>query len=164
MRTVSQELSLIQVNGGTLEYVDKLCYLGVMIGSEVGAEKAFRMRVKCAWRKLRELSPILTARRGSRKLKDKVYRTCVQSVLAYGSKTWAMKAEDIQRLEETERTMNIWRCDVKMNDWKANAELLNRLGIDSVLDVVRRGRLRWFGHVERKEPDDWVSACRKHSC
>ena len=27
-------------------------------------------------------------------------------------------------------------------------------------DVVRRGRLRWFGHLERKSVDDWVSACR----
>ena len=26
--------------------------------------------------------------------------------------------------------------------------------------VIRRGRLRWFGHVERKQPDDWVPACR----
>ena len=25
---------------------------------------------------------------------------------------------------------------------------------------MRRGRLRWFGHVERKEVDDWVGACR----
>ena len=27
-------------------------------------------------------------------------------------------------------------------------------------DVVRHGRLRWFGHVERKNGDDWVSAYR----
>ena len=26
--------------------------------------------------------------------------------------------------------------------------------------MVRHGRLRWFGHVERKNGDDWVSACR----
>ena len=25
---------------------------------------------------------------------------------------------------------------------------------------MRRGRFRWFGHVERKEVDDWVSGCR----
>ena len=25
---------------------------------------------------------------------------------------------------------------------------------------MRRGRLTWLGHVERKEMDDWVSACR----
>jgi len=31
-----------------------------------------------------------------------------------------------------------------------------------VADIVRRGRLRWFGHLERKGKgsDDWVSACR----
>ena len=27
--------------------------------------------------------------------------------------------------------------------------------------VLRRGRLIWFGHVVRKEADDWVSKCRK---
>ena len=27
-------------------------------------------------------------------------------------------------------------------------------------EVVRRGRLRWFGHVEHKSEDDWMSACR----
>ena len=26
--------------------------------------------------------------------------------------------------------------------------------------MVRRGSLRWFGHVERKNGDDWVLACR----
>ena len=27
--------------------------------------------------------------------------------------------------------------------------------------MVSRGRLMWSGHVERKNADDWVSACRK---
>ena len=26
---------------------------------------------------------------------------------------------------------------------------------------MRHGRLRWFGHLERKSVDDWVSACRR---
>ena len=30
----------------------------------------------------------------------------------------------------------------------------------SLLGVQRHGRLRWFGHVERKSGDNWVSACR----
>ena len=33
-------------------------------------------------------------------------------------------------------------------------------GVQSMDEVVRWGRLRWFGHVERKSGDDWVSACR----
>jgi hypothetical protein len=28
------------------------------------------------------------------------------------------------------------------------------------VEVVRRGRLLWFGHVERKSRDDWVKMCR----
>ena len=35
------------------------------------------------------------------------------------------------------------------------------MGIECVLDIVRRGRLRWFGHVERKDDTDWVKACQK---
>ena len=131
------------------------------MGSGGGPEDASSMRVKCAWGKFMELSPILTARRASLKLKGKVYRTCVLSVMVYGSETWAMKAEDMQRLERTERMMMIWLCGVRLSDKKAGAELLSRLDIESVSVVVRRGRLRWFGHVKRKQPDDWVSA-RRH--
>ena len=35
------------------------------------------------------------------------------------------------------------------------------LGVHSVAEVVRQGRLRWFGHLECRSEDDWVSACRK---
>ena len=78
--TISQKLCPIKLNGDSLECVDKFCYLGDIIGSGGGAEDASSMRVKCAWGKFREFSPILTARRASLKLKGKVYRTCVQSV------------------------------------------------------------------------------------
>ena len=47
------------------------------------------------------------------------------------------------------------QCGVRLSDRKASAELLSRLDIESVSVVVKRGRLRWFGHVERKQPDDW---------
>ena len=84
----------------------QVCYLGDMIDSVGGAEDASSMRVKCAWGKFRELSSILTASRAS--LKGKVYRTCVQSVMVYGSETWATKAGEMQRLERTERMMIRW--------------------------------------------------------
>ena len=50
-------------------------------------------------------------------------------------------------------------CGVRLSDKKVSAELLIRLDIECVSVVVRHGRLRWFGHVERKQPDDCVSAC-----
>ena len=54
-----------------------------------------------------------------------------------------------------------WMCGVTLRDRKSSEELRKRLGIVSVSSLVSHGRLRWFGHVERKNADDWVSACRK---
>ena len=66
----------------------------------------------------------------------------------------------MQRLERTERTMVRWMCGVTLKARVATVELNGRLGIDCIAEVVRRGRLRWFGHVERKDMADWVFACR----
>src|SRR3954467_15810808 len=49
---------------------------------------------------------------------------------------------------------------VTLKDKRSSEELRLRLGIVGVDRVVRRGRLRWFGHVECKEAGDWVSKCR----
>ena len=66
-------------------------------------EVAARARVRCVWAKFKELSPILTARGASYRIKGKIYRACVQSVLTYGNETWAMKVANMQNLERTER-------------------------------------------------------------
>ena len=35
-------------------------------------------------------------------------------------------------------------------------ELRARLGIKSILDVLLQRRLRWFGHVERRDDNSWL--------
>jgi len=143
-----------------LEVVDKFCYLGDVIGKGGGAEEASRARVRCAWGKFRDLRGLLTARGASLKVKGKIYRACVQRVLVYGSETWPMKAVDMRRLVRTENSMVRWMSGVTLKDRRKSEELRRGLGIESVDSVVSRGMLRWFGHVERKEADDWVSKCR----
>jgi len=31
---------------------------------------------------------------------------------------------------------------------------------ERVADVVRQGRLRWFGHLNRKDYGEWMYACK----
>ena len=78
-----------------LECVPKFCYLGDTLGAGGGVDEAARARVRCAWAKFKELLPILTARGASHRMKGKIFRACVQSVLIYGTETWAMKAETV---------------------------------------------------------------------
>ena len=68
-----------------LECVPKFCYLGDTLGAGEGVEEAARARVRCAWAKFKELSPILTARGASYRIKGKIYKACVQSALTYGN-------------------------------------------------------------------------------
>ena len=154
-------LSEVELEPGVkVECVSKFCYLGDTLGSGGGVVEAARARVRCAWAKFKELSPILTVRGASYRIKGRIYSACVQSVLIYGTETWAMKADDLRSLERTERMMVRWMCGVSLKDRRRSEDLCNLLGINCVADVVRRGRLRWFGHLERKSVDDWVSACR----
>src|SRR3989442_1598363 len=132
------------------EVVDKFCYLGDVIEKGGGAEEASRARVRCAWGKFRELRRLLTARGASLRGKRKIYRARVQRVLVYGSETWPMKKDDIQRLVRTENNMVRWISGVTLKDRRSSDELRRGLGIVGVARVVRSGRLRWFGHVERK--------------
>ena len=53
-----------------------------------------------------------------------------------------------------------WMSGVILKDRRSSEELRRGLGIVGVDSVVRRSRLRWFGHVERKEAHGWVSKCR----
>ena len=75
---------------------------------------------------------LLTARGASLRVKGKIYRACVQRVLVYGSETWAMKVDDMQRLRRTENSMVRWMSGVTMKDRKTSEELRQGLGIESV--------------------------------
>ena len=128
--------------------VPKFWYLGDTLGSGGGVEEAARARVRCDWAKFKELSPILTARDASYCTKGKIYKAFVQSVLTYGTETWAMKKANLQSVEDGTDDGEI-RCEGSLNDRKRSVDLYSLLGVHSVADVVRRGRLRWFGHLER---------------
>ena len=106
-----------------------------------------------------DLKMLLTARGASLRVKGKIYRACVQRVLMYGSETCAMKVVDMQRLLRTENNMVRWMSGGTLKDRRTREELRQGLGIESLDRVVSRGRLRWYGHVERKNADDWVNKC-----
>ena len=65
-----------------------------------------------------------------------------------------MKVEDTHRLVRAERMMVRWMCGVTLRDRVPSGELLERLDVVCVTELLTRGRLRWFGYVERKEDSD----------
>ena len=145
--------------GEECEVVDKFCYLGDMLSVGGGADAAVVTRIGSAWKKFRELKPILTSKYVSCKTKGKIYEACVASVMSYASETWPMKKSTETLLERNEMRMVRWMCGVTLLDRIRNEELIERMGIKPIGEKIRISRLRWFGHVMRKDDDDWVKQC-----
>jgi len=82
------------------------CKLTTLLLVQVlGAEATSRARVTSARANFTELTPILTSKGGSLKMKGKVYKAGVQRVMVYGNETSPMLSEDMQRWERAERLM-----------------------------------------------------------
>jgi hypothetical protein len=153
-------LSNIQVDGAILEAVQTFCYLGDVLECNGGSSAAVTARIRRAWMKWRELAPVLLGPVTPFHLKGLMYRMCVRSALIYGSETWALKVEDLRRLERTEMRMLRWMAGAQLADRKSNEQVRKMLDVETLDSVIRRNRLRWFGHVERKTESHGVKRAR----
>ena len=53
--------------------------------------------------------------------------------------------------------MDVWHETARQN-----SKLRERLGLDDIISVVQRNRLQWYGHMLRKEDNDWVKKCMQY--
>ena len=70
--------------------------------------------------------------------------------------TAAAVVENVEALQRAEMRMVRWMCGIKLKDRLPSKELRERLGVDDIALVLQQNRLRWYGHVLRKDDDDWV--------
>ena len=119
-----------------------------MLSAGGGCEIAVTTRVKTAWKKFRELLPVLTSRHLSYKTRGHVYSCCLRSVMVHASETWPLTKTNLQR---NDRAMIRQVCSTKPEDMAMvrSSELLAKLELEDLDFILRERRLRWFGHVER---------------
>ena len=112
---------------------------------------AVTTRVKTAWKKFRELLPVLTSRHLSYKTRGHVYSSCVRSPMLHASETWPLTKTNLQRLQLNDRALIRQIYSIKSEDvaMVRSSELLAKLQLEDLDLILRERRLRWFGHVER---------------
>ena len=77
----------VQVGPDKLEVVASFCYQGDMLSAAGGCELSTTTRVKTAWKKLKDLLPVLSSRHLSFKTRGHVYSSCVRSAMLHASET-----------------------------------------------------------------------------
>ena len=86
----------------------------------------------------------------------------MRSNMLYGSETWPVRKENEAALQQAVMRMVRWMCNVKVKDRVPSKELRERLGIDDIILILQQNRLRWYGHLLRKEDTDWVKKCMEY--
>ena len=69
--------------------------------------------------------------------------------MTYGSETMPLLADVGLKFERAEMQMIRWMCGISMKDRSTSEVLRMLVGVEPITTVIRRGRLRWYGHVMR---------------
>ena len=121
-----------------------------MLSAAGGCELSTTTCVKTAWKKFKELKPVLSSRHLSHKTRGRVYNSCVRSAMLHASETWPVTKPCLQRLQRNNRAMLRQICNVKPQDNATirSTELLAQLGIEDLDLILKKRKLSWYGHVE----------------
>ncbi|KAE8684176.1 Zeta-carotene desaturase [Hibiscus syriacus] len=123
--------------------------------SRWGVDDDVTHRIKAGWLKWKAATGVLCDKKVPLKLKGKFYRMTIRPALLYGSEYWAIKKDHVRRMEAAEMRMFRWACGRTMWDMTPNSAIRMSFVV-LVSEKLREGRLRWFGHVLRRQLLDAV--------
>ena len=106
----------VQVGPDKLEVVASFCYLGDMLSAAGGCELSTTTRVKTAWKKFKDLLPVLSSRHLSFETHGRVYSSSVRSAMLHASETWPLTKPNLQCLQRNDRAMIRQICNVRPQD------------------------------------------------
>ncbi|KAK3564321.1 hypothetical protein QTP86_012406 [Hemibagrus guttatus] len=141
----------VRLQGEEVKKVQEFKYLGSTVQSNGECGKEVKKRVQAGWNGWRKVLGVLCDRKISARIKGKVYRTVVRPAMLYGLETVSLRKRQESELEVAELKMlrfslGVTRLDRIRNEYIRGTAHVGRLG-----DKVREDRLRWFGHVQRRE-------------
>ncbi|KAK3570840.1 hypothetical protein QTP86_028269, partial [Hemibagrus guttatus] len=141
----------VRLQGEEVKKVQEFKYLGSTVQSNGECGKEVKKRVQAGWNGWRKVWGVLCERKISARIKGKVYRTVVRAAMLYGLETVSLRKRQESELEVAELKMlrfslGVTRLDRIRNEYIRGTAHVGRLG-----DKDREDRLRWFGHVQRRE-------------
>ncbi|GJS17053.1 ataxia telangiectasia mutated family protein [Tanacetum coccineum] len=146
---VHQEVET-RIGDRILQPKESFRYLGLVFHRSGRVDDDVAHRIRAGWVKWRAASGVLCDRRIPLKLKGKFYRVAIRPTMLYGSECWPITKAQENRVEVAELRMLRWTCGKSTVDMIPNGVFRAELEVDSIIDKMREGMLRWFGHLKRR--------------
>ena len=97
------EVDPIKINGIDLNYVSSMKYLGSIKESDGSCTKDVTTRIAMAKKKMVGLNNIWKDRGIPLFLKIKLLKTLIWPVMLYGSESWTLRCEEINKMNSSEK-------------------------------------------------------------
>ncbi|KAL1279411.1 hypothetical protein QQF64_026084 [Cirrhinus molitorella] len=143
----------VRLQGEEVKKVQEFKYLGSAVQSNGACGKEVKKRVQAGWNGWRKVSGVLCDRKLPARIKGKVYKTVVRPAMLYGLETVPLKKRQEPELEIAELKMLRFSLGVTRLDWIRNEYIRGTAHVGRLGDKVREARLRWFGHVQRRDSE-----------
>ncbi|KAI5085143.1 hypothetical protein C0J45_23845, partial [Silurus meridionalis] len=135
-----------------VEKVEEFRYLGSTVQSNGVCFREVNKRVQTGWSGWRRvIAGVICDRRVYARMKGKVYRTVVRPAMLYGLETVALSKRQEAELEVAELKMLRFSLGLTRMDRFRNEFIRRTAHVGCFGDKVREVRLRWFGHVQRRD-------------
>ena len=143
----------IKVKGQKLGIVTSFKYLGAVV-SDDGSKPEVLSRIAQATAALTKLKPIWRDNNISLGSKVKLMRSLVISIFLYACESWTLTAELERRTQAFEMRCYRGLLNISYKDHVTNEEVRRKIQsaigeYDELLTLVKKRKLRWFGHVSR---------------
>nr|GEX92908.1 retrovirus-related Pol polyprotein LINE-1 [Tanacetum cinerariifolium] len=146
---VHQEMD-IRIGDQILQPKESFRYLSSVLHRSGRIDDDVAHRIRAGWMKWRAASGVLCDRRIPLKLKGKFYRAAIRPAMLYGLECWLITKALSKKVEVAKLRMLRWTCGKTMVDMIPNVVFIAELDVDSIIDKMREGMLRWFGHVKMR--------------
>ena len=142
------------VDGNKLNSVLEFTYLGSTISSNGCIDDEIQRRMAKASASFGRLRQRLwNNHHVSMRVKGKICRAIVLSTLRFGTEVWTVYRRQVKKLHVFMMRHQRSIMRITWMDKVTNKEVLERIGLPSVENLLIRKNLRWTGHLIRMSPD-----------
>ena len=146
---------VVSLQGKQLEWVPSFKYLGSVIAKDGSMDEEIGRRIGCAASVFAGLQKAVWSRRELLlRTKLHIYQACVLSILLYGAETWNLTESQSKRLAVFDRKRRRQILKIRWQQHVRNDAVYEKTAqVSPVPLLLKRARLRWWGHCKRMPPE-----------
>ena len=145
-------LGHVTMQSDQLPHTTEFKYLGSTLQIH-GDLNTSNTMTQCGWNNWMKMSGVLCDKRVPPHVKRKIHKIIVQPAMLYLMETISMTSSHVKNLDVAEMKMCRWACGHTLRDHVGNDDTRERLKVENITERCRKARLRWFGHVKRRDQE-----------